>query len=64
MANATYEFMRANSRSEMLRAVGAKAVAGVELALPQTLAAGDRSVQSESGSATSVDDSQEGGPEG
>ena len=56
-------YMRANSRSDMARAVGAKAVASVELAVPPTLAAGDRSVQSESGSATSGDDSQEGGPE-
>ena len=39
-----YEFVRANSRSEMMRAVGAKAVASAELAVPPTLAAGDWSV--------------------
>ena len=51
MANATYryEFMWANSRSEMMRAVGANAVASVELAVPPTLAAGDWSVNVDRG---------------
>ena len=37
MANATYMFMRENSRFEMMRAVGAKAVASVEMAVPPTM---------------------------
>ena len=59
-------YMRANSRSDMARAVGAKAAASVGMAVPPTLAAGSRSVQSvsESESATSGDDLQEGEPEG
>ena len=43
MANATYEFMRANATEEMRRVLGAKAV-NVQLAVPPTLAAGDWSV--------------------
>ena len=46
MANATYEFMRANATEEMRRVLGAKA-ANVQLAVPPTLAAGDWSVDSE-----------------
>ena len=37
MANATYMFMRENSRFEMMRAAGAKAVASVEMAVPPTM---------------------------
>ena len=44
MANATYEFMRANATEEMRRVLGAKA-ANVQLAVPPTLAAGDWSVE-------------------
>ncbi len=43
MANATYEFMRANAAEEMRRVLRAKA-ANVQLAVPPTLAAGDWSV--------------------
>ena len=43
MANATYEFMRANATEEMRRVLGAKA-ANVQLAVPPTLATGDWSV--------------------
>ena len=46
MANATYEFMRANVTEEMRRVLGAKA-ANVQLAVPPTLAAGDWNVDSE-----------------
>ena len=46
MANATYEFMRANATEEMRRVLGAKA-ANVQLAVPPTLAAGDWRVDSE-----------------
>ena len=46
MANATYEFMRANATEEMRRVLGAKA-ANVQLAVPPTLAAGDWNVDSE-----------------
>ena len=34
--------MRENSRFEMMRAVGAKAVASVEMAVPPTMVAGER----------------------
>ena len=46
MTNATYMFMRENSRFEMMRAVGAKAVASVEMAviLPPTMVAGEQRV--------------------
>ena len=55
MANATYEFMRANATEEMRRVLGAKA-ANVQLAVPPTLAAGDWSVDSEGdGEGSSVD---------
>ena len=40
MANATYMYMRENSRFEMMRAVGAKAVASVEMAVPPTMVDG------------------------
>ena len=46
MANATYKYMRENSRFEMMRAVGAKAVASVEMAVPPTMVAGELSVES------------------
>ena len=55
MANATYEFMRANATEEMRRVLGAKA-ANVELAVPPTLAAGDWNVDRDSkGDRSSVD---------
>ena len=59
MANATYEFMRANATEEMRRVLGAKA-ANVELAVPPTLAAGDWSVDSDGDSEESSDDLLEG----
>jgi hypothetical protein len=37
--------MRENSRFEMMRAVGAKAVASVEMAVPPTMVAGELSVE-------------------
>ena len=55
MANATYMFMRENSRFEMMRAVGAKAVANVEMAVPPTMVAGELSVEISKGE-TSGDD--------
>jgi hypothetical protein len=61
MANATYMFMRENSRFEMMRAVGAKAVASVEMAVPQTMVAGEQSVSLEiSEGKTSGDDFSDG----
>ena len=39
-------YMRENSRFEMMRAVGAKAVASVEMAVPPTMVAGELSVES------------------
>ena len=45
MANATYMNMRENSRFEMTRAVGAKAVASVEMAVPPTMVVGELSVE-------------------
>ena len=57
MANATYEFMRANANAteEMRQVLEAKAV-NVQVAVPPTLAAGDWSVGSEGdGEGSSVD---------
>ena len=45
MANATYMYMRENSRFEMMRAVGANAVASVEMAVPPAMVAGELSVE-------------------
>ena len=59
MANATYMFMRENSRFEMMRAVGAKAVASVEMAVPPTMVAGELSVESSEGE-TSGEDYRDG----
>ena len=54
-------FMRENSRFEMMRAVGAKAVASVEMAVPQTMVAGEQSVSLEiSEGKTSGDDFSDG----
>jgi hypothetical protein len=39
--------MRENSRFEMMRAVGAKAVASVEMAVPPTMVAGELNVHVE-----------------
>ena len=44
MANATNMFMRENSWCEMMRVVGAKAVASVEIAVPPTMVAGELGV--------------------
>jgi hypothetical protein len=55
MANATYMFMRENSRFEMMRAVGAKAVASVEMAVPPTMVAGKLNAEISEGE-TSGDD--------
>ena len=52
-------FMRENSRFEMMRAVGAKAVASVEMAVPPTMVAGERSVEISEGE-TSGDDFTDG----
>ena len=53
--------MRENSRFEMMRAVGAKAVASVEMAVPPTivLVAGELSVEISEGE-TSGDDFSDG----
>ena len=59
MANATYKYMRENSRFEMMRAVGAKAVASVEMAVPPTMVAGELSVESSEGE-TSGEDYRDG----
>ena len=59
MANATCMFMRENSRFEMMRAVGAKAVASVEMAVPPTMVAGEQSVEISEGE-TSGDDFSDG----
>ena len=61
MANATlHMFMkRENSRFEMMRAVGAKAVASVEMAVPPTMVAGEQSVEISEGE-TSGDDFSDG----
>jgi hypothetical protein len=59
MANATYMFMRETSRFEMMRAVGAKAVASVEMAVPPTMVAGEQSVEISEGE-TSEDDFSDG----
>jgi len=45
MANATYMFMRENSRCELMRVVRAKAVASVEMAVPPAMVAGELSVE-------------------
>jgi hypothetical protein len=37
--------MRENSRCKMMRAVGAKAVASVEMAVPPTMVAGELNVE-------------------
>ena len=58
MANATY-VMREKSRFEMMRAVGAKAVASVEMAVPPTMVAGEQSVEISEGQ-TSGDDFSNG----
>ena len=55
MANATYMFMRENSRFEMMRAVGAKAVASVEMAVPPTMVAGEQSVEISEGETSGED---------
>ena len=63
MANATYTYMRENSRFEMMRAVGAKAVASVEMAVPPTMVVGELSayISSEiSEGETSRDDFSDG----
>ena len=59
MANATYKYMRENSRFEMMRAVGAKAVASVEMAVPPTMVAGELSVEISEGE-TSGEDFRDG----
>ena len=59
MANATYEFMRANATEEMRRVLGAKA-ANVQQAVPPTLAAGDSRVDSEKVGEGSSGDLQDG----
>ena len=56
MANATYMFMRENSRFEMMRAVGGKAVASVEMAVPPTMVAGKLSVRLEISEASMRED--------
>jgi hypothetical protein len=48
-------FMRENSRFEMMRAVGAKAVASVEMAVPPTMVAGKLNAEISEGE-TSGDD--------
>jgi hypothetical protein len=57
MANATYAymFMRENSRCEMMRAVGAKAVASVEMAVPPPMVAGELSVDTSEGETSGED---------
>ena len=53
--------MRENSRFEMMRAVGAKAVASVEMAVPPTMVAGELSVCVESSEGeTSGEDYRDG----
>ena len=59
MANATYMFMREKSRFEMMRAVGAKAVASVEMAVPPTMVAGELNAEISEGE-TSGDDFSDG----
>jgi len=61
MANATYVYscMRENSRFEMMRAVGAKAVASVEMAVPPAMVAGEMSVGTSEGE-TSGEDYRDG----
>ena len=52
-------FMRENSRFELMRAIGAKAVASVEMAVPPTMVAGELSVEISEGE-TSGDDFSDG----
>ena len=52
-------YMRENSRFEMMRAVGAKAVASVEMAVPPTMVAGELSVEISEGE-TSGEDFRDG----
>ena len=47
--------MRYNSRFEMMRAVGAKAVASVEMAVPPTMVAGELSVEISEGETSGED---------
>jgi hypothetical protein len=59
MTNATYinfMLMRENSRFEMMRAVGAKAVASMEMAVPPPMVAGELSVDTSSEGETSGED--------
>ena len=55
MANATYMFMRENSRFEMMRAVGAKAVASVEMAVLPTMVAGEQNAEISEGETSGED---------
>jgi hypothetical protein len=55
MANAIYVFMRENSRFEMMRAVGAKAVASVEMAVPPTMVAGELNAEISEGETSGED---------
>jgi hypothetical protein len=48
--------MRENSRFEMMRAAGAKAVASVEMAVPPTMVAGELSVRLEISEASMRED--------
>jgi hypothetical protein len=52
-------FMRENSRFERMRAVGAKAVASVEMAVPPTMVAGELNAEISEG-ATSGEDFSDG----
>ena len=47
--------MTENSRFEMMRAVGAKAVASVEMAVPPTMVAGEQSVAISEGETSGED---------
>ena len=47
--------MRENSRFEMMRAVGAKAVASVEMAVPPAMVAGEMSVETSEGETSGED---------
>ena len=55
MANATYMLMRENSRCEMMRAVGAKAVVSVEMAVPPAMMAGELRVDASEGETSGED---------
>ena len=50
-----YMSMRENSRFEMMRAVGAKAVASVEMAVPPTMVAGELNVEISEGETSGGD---------